>query len=609
MPNVAPRTRRESLLFFVAICAILQLALFSFFGLRILRVAVFTPDLGHWLHYGFFIGALLLGIALLVDSLSALLLKFVGARSAVATATFFETLIFVFLAVDCSLFVFVGTHFHEPVILPTLLDPKMVAKDVGLNVYVFLLVCFSICAAVFLIHYALFLAIEKRIIPLRASDRRTHVRLATYFIFFGSISWFLETFLDTWSGVYKAYPLFSLLPAFLTPGVSTGVHLRPQYPAFQESPQIQLKKKPDIFLIMADSLRADRFNKEDTPNLYQLARENSCLRSERHFSGGHITPQGVFSWLTGLSAFHLRPFRDAGIPSLPLQVLKAQGYETITLFGSTMSNERIPALGQFETYKQDLGADSAAGDREMLNYLLKLKATHPRPRFVFAMFYALHYPYLFPDSITVPQDTRAFEDASRAESWLRYRRSIRYFDSLMGELRSAYRDEIAAGDLVLAVSGDHGEEFWEHGVTGHLAFSFYNENVQVPLILCLPGVEKNFSVPLSSHADVFPTIFDALAQENRVPFTEFFDGMSLLRPLPTDRQVVVASLGYPDRSTNVCVIRGDRKTWLKRGFPWEKLNVERETDLDDRPIRGPNSENVGKLLDGSLMRFLKRVKD
>jgi arylsulfatase A-like enzyme len=94
----------------------------------------------------------------------------------------------------------------------------------------------------------------------------------------------------------------------------------------------------------------------------------------------------------------------------------------------------------------------------------------------------------------------------------------RFFDELeeMGRL----------DDTVVIVTADHGEEFWDHGLTCH-NHSNYEEQVHVPFILHAPGMEAQTRIPCrSAMVDLYPTVLDlaGVAYPDDVPL----QGQSLL---------------------------------------------------------------------------------
>jgi arylsulfatase A-like enzyme len=66
-------------------------------------------------------------------------------------------------------------------------------------------------------------------------------------------------------------------------------------------------------------------------------------------------------------------------------------------------------------------------------------------------------------------------------------------------------------DLILVVTADHGEEFFDHGATSH-GYSLYEEMTHVPLLICAPGLlpaGKRVAAPVRS-LDLFPTLCELL---------------------------------------------------------------------------------------------------
>lgn len=85
-------------------------------------------------------------------------------------------------------------------------------------------------------------------------------------------------------------------------------------------------------------------------------------------------------------------------------------------------------------------------------------------------------------------------------------------------------------DLILIITSDHGEEFFEHGGTCH-GYSLYRELIHVPLLIHAPGLLPEglrIDTPVRS-IDIHPTLVDLLGLE----MTPGISGRSLL-PLVRD---------------------------------------------------------------------------
>lgn len=70
-------------------------------------------------------------------------------------------------------------------------------------------------------------------------------------------------------------------------------------------------------------------------------------------------------------------------------------------------------------------------------------------------------------------------------------------------------------DVLLVITADHGEEFFEHGKKGHQS-SLYEEQVRIPLILVRPGVLPPALVirETASITDIAPTLAAAAGAAN-----------------------------------------------------------------------------------------------
>lgn len=86
-----------------------------------------------------------------------------------------------------------------------------------------------------------------------------------------------------------------------------------------------------------------------------------------------------------------------------------------------------------------------------------------------------------------------------------YRLAIRYLDSELGRLFQAVDDSSDGGETIVALVGDHGEQFGEHGHWLH-ATSVYRQVLRVPLAIRGPGMPaKSEEMPVST-IDLYGTL-------------------------------------------------------------------------------------------------------
>ncbi|MBI4870268.1 MAG: sulfatase [Candidatus Riflebacteria bacterium] len=360
------------------------------------------------------------------------------------------------------------------------------------------------------------------------------------------------------------------------------------------TPSPRLKRPKSILFIVVESFRADALGAALTPNLWALRQR--CLTSAHHYSGGHTTEFGMFSALYGLQSYYYVPFSEAKTTAFPLSVLRANGYR---LRGSTATplrdwNGAGFMLEAFDSFDERTTTGSWRDDRAVAEDAVRFgKQRDPaRPFFQLLFFHATHHNYYYPPEFALhtpamPVDYDHFMGDDRLAEFRiqienRYKNSVTYVDSLIAQVLRAYAPELERGELAVVVTGDHGEEFWDHGFLGHGAPLFYNERIQVPLLLYLPGVDAR-EVSLSSHVDLWPTLLDALGAE--LSSASFSDGVSLLAEPPAARTVLVGGTGFPVRGDHACLIEGSRKVWVNL-CPGDEfcLQKTKASDLVDHPV-------------------------
>lgn len=296
--------------------------------------------------------------------------------------------------------------------------------------------------------------------------------------------------------------------------------------------------KPNVILIVVDSLRADRlgcygYSRATSPRIDSLAAEGA--RFERVSCQAPRDGPSVASILTGLypSTHGVTeiPSQDAGAPWLVsrlsekvttlAEALQAAGYRT----GAFVSN---PALGpergldagfaDFRVFSQRSLAEEV--NREALAWIQGSPAT---PFFLYVHYTDVNAPYDPPapydgafkpgsarplaEGVSIPASVRFGDCRDLAVYEARYDGALRYCDEEIGEFMKRLRSAGLAERTLVVLTSDHGEEIYEHEGFGH-GRTVYEEVLHVPVILRLPG-----SVPagrvVSTRArsiDIYPTI-------------------------------------------------------------------------------------------------------
>ncbi len=345
--------------------------------------------------------------------------------------------------------------------------------------------------------------------------------------------------------------LAGLLPAVAAAGFPFSLAAPPAAPA----------EAPDVFLIVADTLRADALS-------CYGARGLPTREIDRLAAGGvifsDVTAQS--SWtnpstatiLSGLmpSANGMVGHRGRILPEVRMlaQILAGHGYDTAGLVANPVVSRSYGFDRGFRHWDEETDPRSLArhsgtfaarllsssgwwGRREgtppaaeMTDRALEILAEErSKPLFLYLHLMDPHDPYEAPEDLLREADPDyrgdlafgpttlyeilrgqvAIDAADLRHTRALYEAEIAYMDREIGRFLDAIRDRLASGRALVAFTSDHGEEFMEHGSLGHER-TLYQELIHVPLILSRPGVLPAGVVveePVT-HLDLVPSLLD-----------------------------------------------------------------------------------------------------
>jgi membrane-anchored protein YejM (alkaline phosphatase superfamily) len=341
----------------------------------------------------------------------------------------------------------------------------------------------------------------------------------------------------SWSRFGRAVPqvLSALGPVTRARG-SVRAALRPR-PASREvaawlgDVEIPAAAPPgDVFFFVVESLRADALERAETPAMTSLAEEG--LRFEAAVSGGNVTQYGWYSLFTALPALYWERDEAAadGMGALPLRVARKRGWRIEVLTANDLSYMRLDeALFGASHALADAFLDESASegspalrDEEVMRELgARAARAHPPTVFVVSLD-ATHLPYTWGDGFAPPfapfADPRHYmrvqvDPSERLAVVNRYRDAVAFDDALVGRFVDALRSAGAYDDATVVVAGDHGEEFWEHGLASH-GSEPCSAQTHVALLLkpsraMRAGGDWSSPRPLASGIDAWPTLLDA----------------------------------------------------------------------------------------------------
>jgi arylsulfatase A-like enzyme len=244
---------------------------------------------------------------------------------------------------------------------------------------------------------------------------------------------------------------------------------------------------PDVLLVTIDTLRADLpgcyGGEAKTPRLDALAA--SGVRFTHALTPVPLTLPAHASLLTGLDP-NQHGLRDNGqgvlAPAIPTvaEAFRSAGYATLAVVGSRVLDRRFGLARGFELYDDRMAAErtgefgyperpAAAVVAAALAAAEAVSAA--RPLFLWVHFYDAHAPY----------------DGAGSDPRSRYRSEVEAIDRELGRLLDGLRPGPARRPRIVAVVGDHGESFGEHGESEH-GYLLHTPTLAVPLLLAGPGV-------------------------------------------------------------------------------------------------------------------------
>ncbi|HLK10506.1 MAG TPA: sulfatase-like hydrolase/transferase [Candidatus Binatia bacterium] len=322
--------------------------------------------------------------------------------------------------------------------------------------------------------------------------------------------------------------------AFGAPAIAAGRGALPHYPRAPLRYAADAPR-PNVLWVVLDSWRADSFNPDTTPALWRLGERSQVFL--QHVSGGNNTRYGMFSMFYGLYAAAFDAFAEERRGPVLFDAARARGYRLEVLSTSPLAFSELRRTAFVDV--QDAigptfdGPGIAAKDAQAAGAFARFAAAaDPRPFFAVLLLESTHAGYDFD-----PARARYRPYSARIgflgpgagvrppAVWNRYRDAVAYADDIVGGLVRGLEVRGLLASTVVVVTGDHGEEFNEHGYWGHNG-AFTPEQIRVPLVLHVPGVAPARHPGLSSHHDLPATILRLIGVTN--PPDDYSLGRSLL---------------------------------------------------------------------------------
>ncbi len=311
-----------------------------------------------------------------------------------------------------------------------------------------------------------------------------------------------------------------------------------------------MKKKPNIFLFIVESFRKDIVTDHAVcPNLSMFAENNISFNNS--FSSANATQISWFSIFYSRFPFYWKHINTSnwasGSPAL--QVLKKLGYKinvyTSARLGYYEMDEIIfgknkKLIDEFHFFEHNHTVETYESDTLTMNRLCKdiTKEENQEGRVHIIFLDSTHFHYSWPEEQspfkpyvrTVNYVSLTCLKKNLKEIKNSYMNAVHYLDSLFGKFYQTLEEQKQFQDSIVVVTGDHGEEFFDHRNIFH-ASDLSTSQTSVPLLFKFGDNEKRPSKErIVSHTDIFPSILDHIAkndfdfdgdsifQEERLPF-------------------------------------------------------------------------------------------
>ncbi|ATB49377.1 hydrolase [Corallococcus macrosporus DSM 14697] len=382
-------------------------------------------------------------------------------------------------------------------------------------------------------------------------------------------------------------------------GLRLGVSPEAGVPAASIDPgSVRFTRRPDIVVVLVESLRDDFFTPDVMPHMWRRAQRGT--RFLRHHSAASSTDYSLFSMFFGLEAQRRDAVVGAGRAPLLFPALAHNGYQQSFLAASSVDWMGLKDT-VFRDVKGGLRTDytgrSHLRDAAMVrDALAVVEATPPEtPLFLFVFFAGTHFDYDYPprSEVFAPawngkgglSTARVPPEHIKARAWNAAYEVDTKVDALLTRIEA-----LRGKRPLILFTGDHGEEFREHGRVGH-ASDVTASQLHVPMVMFDEQLPVGQVDAVTGHIDVVSTLFDLLGDTHSPAVLG--DGLPMTRPDP--RRYLLTTVGWEAR---YALIGQELKVHFGAGRPGTLV-----TDLHDRPL--PDGK---ERLAAEAPRILRRLR-
>ena len=335
-----------------------------------------------------------------------------------------------------------------------------------------------------------------------------------------------------------------------------GLASAPSAPASEPAPPASVPRPLHFLLITVETLRADHVSfagsarHDTTPRLKELAKSSTVFT--RAYATTPATRLSLAALLSGQqpSSIHwqsqaqFRQMRrlDPSLPWLPT-LLQQHGYATYAVHPNFRAFTAVEHAGfdrGFSVYDVSTPVVYVGGTmrgfpsgEQVDRALALLDQRDQRPFFMWLHLLEPHFEY--EQSANVPRFGSSEQD--------RYDAEIAEVDRQIGRLLDGLRSRELSDRTLIAVTGDHGEEFGEHGQRWHNS-NLYEPQLRTAALLHVPGLPARRIDAAVSLLDFLPTWLPLLRIQSPAPLS----GRNLLAKAAANAPFLVENFRVDDGS-------------------------------------------------------------
>lgn len=283
----------------------------------------------------------------------------------------------------------------------------------------------------------------------------------------------------------------------------------------------QVDKPLNIMFLVIDSWRFDTFNADNTPNLWELAKQGSIFNN--HVSTGNATRVGIFGMFYGLPGTYWHSFLANRKSPVFVDRLQEMDYQLGLFTSARLTSPEFDQTVFANVQNLRIRSEGETSPQRDINLTQDWEDWYDnrdksKPAFSF-LFYDSPHAYDFPENyqhqytpmLNSVNYLELNNDTDVEPFMNRYKTSVHFTDSLTKQVIDKLKETGDIDNTVIIITGDHSQElndnklnFWGHNS------NFTPAQVKVPFVMIGPNIPKSLGQQwgnsFTSHEDIVPTL-------------------------------------------------------------------------------------------------------